>query len=165
MAEPQYKVHVAYINYNGEVVAAGIYPQSRIDIAEARSKTIITTVDALVDVKEETPPAEVRELRFSADDSITLKTLEPANTSVKVEKLKINSADMATLEKAKGIGKATAKKIIEERNKAKFQNYPELDVRVPLRFNKAWEQTVAIDFEPAPLEITNTNTISFIKHD
>ncbi|MFN3674066.1 MAG: ComEA family DNA-binding protein, partial [Bosea sp. (in: a-proteobacteria)] len=58
-----------------------------------------------------------------------------AQPAAQVKKININTATAAELDTLKGIGEARAKKIIEERAKAKFKNFDDLVKRSVLPAN------------------------------
>lgn len=59
----------------------------------------------------------------------------PAATQTQTKKININTASAGELDTLKGIGEARAKKIIEERAKAKFKNFDDLVKRNVLPSN------------------------------
>jgi len=64
---------------------------------------------------------------------VTAPAAQPAATQAK--KININTATAAELDTLKGIGEARAKKIIEERGKAKFKDFADLVKRGTLPSN------------------------------
>lgn len=64
---------------------------------------------------------------------VTAPAAQPAATQAK--KISINTATAAELDTLKGIGEARAKKIIEERGKAKFKDFADLVKRGTLPSN------------------------------
>ena len=81
-------------------------------------------------------PTAVKELKF-----------EPTQQILKVTPLKINSAKFEDINKIKYVGKKQAEKVVSLREETKFISYLDLDERVPLGFNRKWEDLVHIDFE------------------
>lgn len=63
------------------------------------------------------------------------KPATPAATQAQTKKVNINTASASELDTLKGIGEARAKKIIEERGKAKFKNFDDLVKRNVLPSN------------------------------
>lgn len=59
----------------------------------------------------------------------------PAAPAAQVKKVNINTATAAELDTLKGVGEARSKKIIEERNKAKFKDFADLVKRGTLPAN------------------------------
>jgi competence protein ComEA len=63
------------------------------------------------------------------------KPAAPATTQAQTKKVNINTASASELDTLKGVGEARAKKIIEERAKAKFKNFDDLVKRNVLPAN------------------------------
>ena len=147
----KYKIHTAYINNNGSIVKAGVYDESEIDLAEARNKTIIT----LTDVDLETTIRDREDLiinkkvnNASYEEGKYFKeiTLEPKVELVQVKHIDVNNDSEDNISKIKYVGKALAKKAIAERKLSPFINYVDMDTRVPLSFNRKWQDISALVF-------------------
>lgn len=148
----KYKVHIAYITPNGQIIKPGVYDETEIDVTIARSKTIITAVDATVKVvKEENPLNEMPTLQlYPTDESLVADVrdvvLTPVKEQIKVENLLINQVPAPKLEALKHIGKATVQKVLDLRQVQPFQSYDDLNHRVPLPKAKKWEDVALLDF-------------------
>jgi DNA uptake protein ComE-like DNA-binding protein len=155
-----YKVHIAYITPNGEIILPGIYSDTKIDLHIARSKSIVTAVDATVEVKttsltDESLTIVNMEQRFSTEDVLTVFKGESIQEIVQIERVQINYATAEQLEKLKYIGKATANKVIQLRP---FTSYDQLNSKVPLK-NRRWEDVAVIDFKTVSEITAETNVI------
>jgi DNA uptake protein ComE-like DNA-binding protein len=155
-----YRVHIAYITPNGEVILPGVYSDTQIDLHIARSKSIITAVDATVELKktslaDESMPIVNMEQRFSTEDVLTVFKGESIQEIVKIERVQINYATAEQLEKLKYVGKATATKVIQLRP---FTSYDQLNSKVPLK-NRKWEDVAVIDFKKDSEITADTNII------
>lgn len=145
---PQYKVHIAYYNADGQLILPGIYSEKELDLNVARGKSIVTAVDANVTVTTTSTehneiPTVTMKLGFSNEDELGSYTVKPTEKIVKVERIQINYVDADQLEKIRGVGKATAAKIIANRP---FLSYDDLDKRVPIK-NKEWQDIALLDFK------------------
>ena len=93
-------------------------------------------------------PAENKVVQedFKADEVFINKSNSHPETQLKgklskpvtVSALDINSASEEDLVALNGVAKATARKIIEMRESYPFQNYDDINERVPLPFGKDW---------------------------
>ena len=142
------KVYVGYITSEGQSVAPGIYDVSKIDMADAQKKSIVTYVDsdvtALITEVPVIPTIQVQSSSMGMDYNMVM---EPALTTVKVEKLKINSAPVEKISALKYVSAKTAESIVTERAIKPFDSYADINSRVPLKSNRLWELLAPLDFE------------------
>lgn len=143
----QYKINLAYITSDGSRIEAGIYEEGTFDLAEARKKSIVTLLDVNIPIK--VSQADTMDVQKFNDDSTELSpvTVEAKLQTVKHETLKINSEASSTIEKLKYVSKKNADDVVKQREIKRFESYNDLNNRVPLKFNRSWEDIVAIDFE------------------
>jgi competence protein ComEA len=83
------------------------------------------------------PTTPARPAAPAAAPAAPARTTAPAATqpAAQIRKININTATAAELDTLKGIGEARAKKIIEERAKARFRNFDDLVQRNVLPSN------------------------------
>jgi DNA uptake protein ComE-like DNA-binding protein len=157
-----YKVHVSYIDNNGVIIKDGTYNENEIDLAVARNKSIVTLVDATVNIKTQKPKQELELVNFNSDisvlNSVSEVKINSENSTIKIIKIKINSIDIEELKNLKYIGKATAEKVIKYRENNKIKSYAQLDDIAPLK-SKSWEDITVIDFEDDGVPITLENSV------
>lgn len=153
----KYKVNIPYIDNDGKYIGVGIYDESDIDLGVARYKSIITAETSDVEARVEPQPDFIKTFEPKINDPTAVKELkmDPEKKILKVKHLKINSASLQDISDVKYVSKKIAQKVIDLREEAKFSNYLDLDERVPLGFNRKWEDIVAIDFEYIPTTINN----------
>lgn len=156
----KYKVHFSYITPEGELVNAGIYTPDQIDISIARSRSIITPVDATVSITTTNPLDEtyittVDGTGIKSKADVTEVVINPTKTLTKVTKVDINAISVEDLTKVKHIGKATAEKVIAARKVKPFESYQDLNNRVSLAKQKKWEDVAIIEFKFLP-RVDNT---------
>jgi hypothetical protein len=142
MTKRIYKIHPAYIDYQGKVVISGEYDETQIDVSEARLKSNCTLMNGheFTKVLTLTPP------QTTVFGAATVKEMFGTITQTVVEKIKVNTATLEQLTAIKFIGKATANKVIESRGEKRFNSYAELNSLVPLK-GKMWEDIIVADFE------------------
>lgn len=150
----QYKVHIAYVNSNGSIVPAGVHEEGTFDLAEARYKSIVTMLD--VEVKQTTTKVDEMPVHKFNEDSTELASVDMTQEvkTVKHDFLKINSADVNTITGLKYVSKKNAEEVVRLREEKPFESYGDLNTRVPLKFNRVWEDITPIDFE----EVVGHNT-------
>ncbi|MGL5923674.1 hypothetical protein [Chroococcidiopsis sp.] len=160
-----YKVHVPFVSQTGEIVQAGNYEEGMIDLAYARSRSIVTTgSDVPETVKPKPVPSDIRSEPFvlqGLDNGGYVVRITPAVQEVKIDRLKINSASIEALKAIKSIGKAIATKVVTLRSEQRFDGYHDLNRRVPLSKGRKWEDVTPIDFEYS-VPVNNTNNLRFI---
>lgn len=148
----KYKVHYAYINIKGQTIPAGVYEEEQLDLAEARNKTILTLYDIPDQVKVEKVSDDIGVKVFNprvANDFDGIKELKLEQEQSKVEKtaIKINSAHEDLIAAIKYVSQKTAKQVVELRAEKPFVSYVDLDERVPLKFNRKWQDLANIEFD------------------
>lgn len=154
-----YRIHVPYINGAGVYVSAGIYTEDQIDLGEARHKSILTleSSEITIETKPETDDIRIWEPVINDPTAVKEIKLEHGKQTIKVKQVKINSADFEEIDNIKYVSKKVAHKVIEERDSKRFSTYLELDERVPLGFNRKWEDIISIDFEYTPPTVTTNS--------
>lgn len=142
------QVYVGYITSDGQSVIPGIYDISKIDMAEAQKKSIVTyvgsDVSALITEVPVIPTIQAQSSSMGMDYNLVI---EPALTTVTVEKLKINTAPVEKISALKYVSAKTAETIVAERAIKPFDSYADINSRVPLKANKLWELLAPLDFE------------------
>lgn len=94
-------------------------------------------VEDLVEKKES--PGVTEEISINRQVKNNDKHIKPTiHKVVKAPAVKINSADTETLINLNGVGKATARKVLELREQSGFIDYEDLNGRVPLAVGKDW---------------------------
>lgn len=143
----QYKVHVAYVNANGTIIPAGIHEEGTFDLGEARYKSIVTMLD--VEVKQTTTKVDEMPVHKFNESSTELTSVDMTAEvkTIKHDFLKINSADVNTITALKYVSKKNAEDVVRLRAAQSFESYADLNARVPLKFNRVWEDITPIDFE------------------
>jgi DNA uptake protein ComE-like DNA-binding protein len=149
-----YKVHIAYIDYNGRIIKPGVYNEKHIDTAEARHKSIITLEDINIEVKVTDIENAMAVQKFNMDMEYKELEFNPVITKNKLDKLDINIATEDEIAKIKYVGKTSARKVIIERDKTPFTSYVDLDQRSPLVSKKSWSDIAAIEFNYKPKVIS-----------
>jgi DNA uptake protein ComE-like DNA-binding protein len=141
------KVYVGYITSEGESVSPGVYDVSKIDMADAQRKSIVTYVDADVSALiTEVPVIPTIQMQSSSMGMDYNVVMEPTLTTVKVDKLKINSVPVEKISALKYVSAKTADAVVAERTIKPFDSYADLNSRVPLK-SKMWELLAPLDFE------------------
>lgn len=148
----KYKIQKSYTNNNNIVIQAGIYDETDIDLAEARSKSYVTSVDATTFAEQTIEQYSDKYMYFSATPIEDLKTFNPVVSMVTtvVKALKINSATVDEIAKIKYISRAVAETVANQRATKRFTSYNDLNIRAPLAFSRKWENVAVVDFEPKP---------------
>lgn len=158
----KYRVHYGYIEDTGRIINAGIYEEKDLDLGIARKRSIVTAVDSSVS-STESPNLSIlpiKEFNAVEPDVKTIKLEAPEITTL-VQKVKINSVDITEVSKIKNVGKKTASNVDKQRKERRFESYVDLDKRVPLPFNRKWEDLVVIDFEEV-VPFTEANSVNYI---
>lgn len=100
------------------------------------SKENNKNINSELDIKNLNPStAKVEEVEIKPEHSKS--SFE--SSSEGTEAININKVKMQTLVDLDGIGKGTAKKVLEFREIAPFINYKDLNERVPLAFGRDWK--------------------------
>lgn len=155
----RYKLHQSYNDSTGKYIAAGEYDENQIDVAEARYRSIITQVSSNIQVEDVKQPDTINIVDLSQDDPTGVKTvkIEPKKTQTKVKTIKINKASVDDIAALKYVSKKQAELVEKLRSESKFESYNDINERIPLGFNRKWEDISALDFEYNPPTIDNNS--------
>jgi hypothetical protein len=148
----KYKIHIGFITSDGVPIQPGEYDGTEFDITEARRRSYVTNVVSGVADKA------INIQNTITDDVLIPITLGrnsgdlPTVVLVKEEKVvtvvpfKINYATETDILNLKHVGKKTAKRVVEAREEQWFENYGDLNKRIPLQPKYSWEDVDYMDF-------------------
>lgn len=142
-----YTIHQSYINTNGALVPSGEYEENTFDLAEARAKSIVTLYIGSVEKKEIEKPDTISLQKFNTDSDFKVTRIESTSTIKQIQYIRINSVEFEAINAIKYVSKKDAEKVITLRKEKRFQDYEDLNKRVPLAMGRKWEDLTALDFE------------------
>lgn len=129
---PEAAYNSYYVAPEGPAVEPKMLKEASVEVTPSTGKFEVT------EIQSTTSPGLVENLHIKTQPQKDIRIKAETYKAQEAPPVKINEALQEELEALKGVGKLTAKKIVELREASAFIDYEDLNARAPLSFGKNW---------------------------